>query len=144
MLFVFKNNLVQAFLMASGPHPWCIRGSVPFIRPSLHLSTGEGWLNKEIPSVISTLPVLENKLALQVNLLCKKEKNQSTVMEVSVGYKACKRDSLGTEIVPLAQSSDHSNTTDFTPRQLWSRIRTRVHLARVKSGTIPAKPYAQS
>lgn len=45
-------------------------------------------------------------------------------MEVSVGYKVCKRDSLGTEIIPLAQSSDHSNTTDFTPRQLWSHIRT--------------------
>lgn len=39
-------------------------------------------------------------------------------MEVSVGYKACKRDSLGTEVIPLVQSSDHSNTTDFTPCQL--------------------------
>lgn len=39
-------------------------------------------------------------------------------MEVSVGYKGCKRDSLGTEIIPLVQSSDHSNTTDFTPHQL--------------------------
>lgn len=44
-------------------------------------------------------------------------------MEVSVGHKACKRGSLGTEIIPLAQGSDHSNTTDFTPRQLWSHIR---------------------
>lgn len=39
-------------------------------------------------------------------------------MEVSVGYKAWNRDSLGIEIIPLVQSSDHSNTTDFTPRQL--------------------------